>query len=117
METMTLKTMKGSVVHKIIAAVLEIMEKVSIPNLMDAKLQDDKENEDVWKMDFQKKDTNIDELLTIKNELGENFSVKISASAKSVLLISIEATSIDFISLLKRKENSQGTNRSNTENL
>lgn len=103
METKTLKSMKGSDIHKIIAAVLEIMEKVNVPNLVDAKLQTDKEDESIWKMDFQKKETNLDELTTIKNELGSNFSVNISSNSKS-LLISVVAKSDDFISLLEKKQ-------------
>ena len=42
METLTLKEINGSEIHKIIAAVLEIMEKLNVPNLVDAKLQTDK---------------------------------------------------------------------------
>lgn len=103
METLTLKEMKGSDIHKIIAAVLEIMEKVNVPNLVDAKLQIDKDDEGVWKMDFQKKDTNLDELTTIKNELGKNFSVNISTSGKNVL-ISVVARGNDFIALLEKKQ-------------
>lgn len=103
METLTLKEMKGSDIHRIIAAVLEIMEKVNVPNLVDAKLQAGKEDESVWKMDFQKKDTNLDELTTIKNELGKNFSVNISASGKNVL-ISVVAPGSDFITLLEKKQ-------------
>ena len=102
METMTLKTMKGSDIHRIIAAVLEIMEQVNVPNLVDAKLQADKEDESVWKIDFQKKETNLDELTPIKNELGKNFSVNISANNKNVL-ISVVANSNDFVTLLEKK--------------
>lgn len=101
METLTLKEINGSEIHKIIAAVLEIMEKLNVPNLVDAKLQTDKEDEGIWKMDFQKKDTNLDELITIKNELGKNFSINISASGKSVL-ISVVASGNDFVALLDK---------------
>ena len=103
METLTLKEMKGSDIHKIIAAVLEIMEKVNVPNLVDEKLQTDKENEGVWKMEFQKKETNLDELTTIKNELGKNFSVNISASGKNIL-ISIVAPGTDFMTLMEKRQ-------------
>lgn len=106
METMTLKTMKGSDVHRIIAAVLDIMEKVNVPNMADAKLQPEKENGNLWKMEFQKKETNFDELNTIKNELGKNFFVKISVTGKN-LLISVIATSDDFVSLIQKKGNEQ----------
>lgn len=101
METLTLKEINGSEIHKIIAAVLEIMEKLNVPNLVDAKLQTDKEDEGIWKMDFQKKDTNLDELITIKNELGKNFSINISVSGKSVL-ISVVASGNDFVALLDK---------------
>ncbi len=98
-----MKSMKGSDIHRIIAAVLEIMEKVNVPNLGDAKLQPDRDDESVWKMDFQQKDTNLEELNTIRNELGKNFSVKISALGKNVL-ISIIAPGSDFITLLEKKQ-------------
>ena len=115
METITLKTMKGSDIHRIIAAVLEIMEKVNVPNLVDAKLQAEKEDGNVWKMDFQKKETNFDELTTIKNELGKNFFINISVSGKNVL-ISVVATSADFISLIQKKGGDQIQSRALFDN-
>ena len=111
METVTLKEMKGSDIHKIIAAVLEIMEKVNVPNLVDAKLQTDKEDESVWKMDFQKKETDLEELTTIKNELGKNFLLKISASGKNIL-ISVVSQGTDFIALLDKKQHEALPSRS-----
>lgn len=115
METLTLKQMKGSDIHRIIAAVLEIMEKVNVPNLVDVKLQADKEDENIWKMDFQKKETNLDELTTIKNELGKNFSVNITTSGKSVL-IGVVAPGKDFIALLERKQSEGIPSRSMFDN-
>lgn len=115
MET-TLKTMKCSDVHRIIAAVLEIMEKVNVPNLVDAKLQTEKEDENLWKMDFQKKETNFKELNTIMNELGTNFSVNISVTGKN-LLISVIAKSEDFFSLIQKKGGEQMTSRNMFDNI
>lgn len=116
METTTLKTMKGSDVHRTIAAVLDIMEKVNVPNMADAKLQPEKENGNLWKMEFQKKETNFNELNNIKNELGKNFFVKISATGKN-LLISVIATSADFVSLIQKKGNEQIPTRNMFDNM
>lgn len=106
METKTLNQLKGSENHKIIAAVLEIMEKVNIDTQIEAKLQQKKEDEQNWKMDFLKKDTNLTELNGIKQELGKNFTVTLTAKDSKNLLISVEAPAADFISLLQRKQSS-----------
>lgn len=106
METKTLKQMKGSEVHRIVAAVLEVMEKAEFDTSVDVTLQqaDTKENEpERWKMVFQKKNTTLDELNVIKVELGKNFRIAIGAKDKSALLVSIEAPANDFIVLAERK--------------
>lgn len=65
METKTLKQMKGSEVHRIVAAVLEVMEKAQFDTSVDVALQlaDAKEDgSENWKMVFQKRETSLDEL-------------------------------------------------------
>lgn len=117
METKTLNQMKASEVHRIVAAVLEVIEKANFEPQVDVALQvcdkkDDKEEQqERWKMVFLKKDTDLDELNAIKGELGNNFTVKIGTKDKAALLISIEAPSVDFISLLQKKHGSAATGR------
>lgn len=102
MEAVALKEMKGSNIHRIIAAVLEIVEKVNIQTNVDTKLVPDKDDENIWKMDFTKKETNLEELNTIKKELGNSFSVNISSKDKNVV-ISIVAPGSEFITLVQKK--------------
>lgn len=106
METKTLKQMKGSEIHRIVAAVLEVMEKAQFDTQVDVALQlaDTKEDgaED-WKMVFQKKETSLDELNGIKGELGKNFSVTIGTKDKTALLVIIKAPAGDFVALAQRK--------------
>lgn len=103
MEQKTLKQMKGSKVHKIVAAVLEVMEKAGFETQMDVKLQ---ETDDAgkWKMGFEKKNTDLNELNSIQRELGNNFAVFISPRNQTTILISIEAPTDDFIALIQSKE-------------
>ena len=109
METKTLKQMRASEIHRIVAAVLEVIEKAQFEPQVDVALQvcenkeADKEQPEKWKMVFMKKNTNLDELIAIKSELGSNFSVKIDAKDKTALSISIEAPSNDFVTLLNKK--------------
>ena len=106
METKTLKQMKGSEIHRIVAAVLEVMEKAQFDTQVDVALQladamdDGTEN---WKMVFQKKETSLDELNGIKGELGKNFSVTIGTKDKTALLVIIKAPAGDFVTLAQRK--------------
>lgn len=98
MEKVTLKEMKSSDYHRIVAQVLEIVEKTQFNPDRDVKIME-ADNEDIWKMVFQKKDTSLAELEDIKKQLGNNFLVNISAKDKTTLLISIEAPSDDFVRL------------------
>ena len=102
METVTLKQMRASEVHRIVAAVLEVMEKAQFEPKVDVELQEAGKPEN-WKMVFQKKNSNLDELNNIKNELGKNFNVCLEPKDKTTLTIIIEAPCEDFISLLKKK--------------
>ncbi len=102
METTELKMMKGSDIHRIIAAVMEIMEKVNIQPQVDAKLLPEKDDESIWKMDFIKKETSLDELVSIRKELGNNFKLKILAKEKNVV-ISVVANGADFINMMEKK--------------
>lgn len=102
METVTLKQMRASEVHRIVAAVLEVMEKAQFEPKVDVELQETDKPEN-WKMVFQKKCSNLNELNNIKNELGKNFNVCLEPKDKTSLTIIVEAPSEDFISLLKKK--------------
>lgn len=103
MEQKTLKQMKASEVHRIVAAVLEVMEKAQFEPQVDVTLEETKDSEK-WKMDFPKKTSTLQELKGIKEELGKNFDVIISAKSKDALIVSIEAQMSDFVSLLQREQ-------------
>ncbi len=106
METKTLNQMKGSEIHRIVAAVFEVIEKAQFEPQVDAKLQSAAKPEEGqperWKILFQKKNSNIDELNMIRKELGSSFSINLSAK-KDEMQICIEASSTDFITLLQKK--------------
>lgn len=101
MATVKINEMKGSEIHRIVAAVLETMEKAGFPSSVDVTLNEAKEPER-WKMIFQKGSSTLEELNVIKTELGENFQVKISPKDKQMLMIEVEAPQDDFIRLLER---------------
>jgi len=103
MEQKTLKQMKASEVHRIVAAVLEVMEKAQFEPSVDVTLEETKDPEK-WKMDFQKKSSSLQELKGIKEELGKNFNVNIFPKSKEALVVSIEAQMDDFVTLLHREE-------------
>ncbi len=98
MDKMKLEEMKSSDYHKIVAQVLEIVEKTQFNPDRNVEIKE-AGSPDIWKMVFQKKDTSLDELQGIMKQLGSNFIVNISAKDKNALLISIEAPSDDFIRL------------------
>lgn len=106
METKTLNQMKGSEIHRIVAAVFEVIEKAQFEPKVDATLQSTGKPEDGlperWRILFQKKSTTIDELNMIRKELGNDFTINLSVE-KGELKITIEASSNDFIALLQKK--------------
>lgn len=97
MET-TLKEMKSSDYYKIVAHVLEIVEKAKFNPDKDVKIMESETPEN-WKMVFQKSDTSLEEMQDIKKQLGGNFNLKVTPKDKNVLLINIEAPSGEFIRL------------------
>ncbi len=102
MEKSKLQQMRASEIHRIIAAVMEIMEKAKFEPKVNAELQEVKDT-DHWKMMFAKQNTSLDELTSIKNELGKNFGITIRPKDKENVFISVEAPVQDFMSLLQRK--------------
>ena len=98
MENKTLSEMKGSEIHRIVASVLEIMEKAGFSPQVDVKLQEPEEG--TWKMDFAKNNSNLDEMNNIKSELGINFNIDVYPKDAKHVLISIVAPSLDFITLI-----------------
>ena len=99
MEQMTLNAMKGSQIHRIVAAVLDIMEQAGFDTSVDVSLKESKEPEN-WMMTFEKSSTSLDELTGIKQKLGMNFRIGILAKGKDRLGINLEAKSGDFLALL-----------------
>lgn len=106
MEVKTLNQMKGSEIHRIVAAVFEVIEKAQFEPQVDAKLQasgkPEEDQPERWMILFQKKNSNLDELNMIRKELGSNFAINLSAK-KDEIQISIEASCTDFITLLQKK--------------
>lgn len=102
MEAKKLSELKGSEIHKIVAAVLEVMEKAGFESDVNVTLEETKE-ENVWSMVFNKKSCTLAELLRVKNELGENYEITILPPKKQAVFISIQAPSQDFINKLGGK--------------
>ncbi len=122
METKTLKQLKGSEVHSILAAVFEVMEMAQFEPQRDASImmaQEQKEEQpERWKVVFMKKNTSLDELNMVKRQLGGNFSVGIAAGTKqAALAISIEGRSTEFLGLLARKPFFSQTQQGATQHL
>lgn len=92
-----LKELKPSTIHRIVAAVLEIVEASNFTPQVDVNLQE-AEN-DQWKMVFQKNSTCLDELAKIKESLGKNFTINVSPKDKNSISISVEAPYDDFLQL------------------
>ena len=102
MEQTVLQAMKGSEYHKIIAAVLEIMEKAQFESNANVSLSEKKDS-DKWEMSFVKKSTDLDELLDIKTELGDNFNIRIEPGNNKQISICVEAPCEDFTKLIGAK--------------
>ena len=102
-----LKEMKSSDYYKIVAHVLEIVEKAGFNPDKDVKIMgsDTPEN---WKIVFQKHDTSLEEMQDIKKQLGGNFDLKVTPKDKSVLLINIEAPASEFIRLKDKNPKQTG---------
>ena len=101
MEKLTLSTMLGSDYHKIVAHVLEIVEKTQFKPSKDVEILETG-TEGIWKIVLPKKDTSLDELQSIKAQLGDSFKVNVAAKDKVSISISIEAPSDAFMQLLKK---------------
>lgn len=94
--------MKGSKYHKIVAAVLEVMEEALTTPQKDVNLQESGTPEE-WKMMFLKSGTTLDEMNGIKKQLGPNFRVQIMPRDKATISVIVQAPSIDFLALIKEK--------------
>ena len=93
--------MKGSERYKIVATVLEVMEKSGYDTNGGKCAIEETDNPDVWRMNFNKETINLDELSNTKKELGEKFNVRVLPLSRKKLTISIEATSEEFFNLIK----------------
>lgn len=102
-----LKEMKSSDYYKIVAHVLEIVEKAGFNPDKDVKIMDS-DTPEKWKMVFHKSDTSLEEMQDIKKQLGGNFDLKVTPKDKSVLLINIEAPSSEFIRLKDKNPKQTG---------
>jgi hypothetical protein len=101
MESKTLKEMKASEVCKITASVLEIIENAKFVTSMESRIQECADQPGRWKIVFQKDSTNLDELVSVKAQLGEHFAINVTPKDKTTLVVTIEADSKDFMALNK----------------
>lgn len=99
-ESKELKGLKASERYRITATVLEILEKAQFETQDDTRLQESV-SDGRWKMVVRKEETNLDELDSIRKELGAKFCVNVMPKDKSMLVISIEASTEDFKALIK----------------
>lgn len=99
METMKLEELKGSEKLKIQAAVLEILEKKNFALDRDLGIVESVEDPGKWVMAFQNKKCKLEELVNVKQILGEKFNVEITSKSKENFLFRIEAPSEEFMRL------------------
>ena len=101
MENKTLKEMKASEVHRITASVLEIIETAKFTPSVDTRIQECSEQPDKWSMVFLKEGVTLDELASVRGQLGEHFPINVTPKDKGMLHVTIEASSKDFVALIK----------------
>lgn len=99
METMKLEELKGSEKLKIQAAVLEIMEKKNFSLDRDLGIVESTEDSNQWIMAFTNKRCQLEELVSVKEVLGEKFNVEITSKSKENFLFRIEAPGEEFMRL------------------
>lgn len=91
--------LKRSEVLKIEAAIVEIMESAKFEVTNDVLMTVSKTS-GFCQMSFPKSVTSLEELNLIKEKLGKDFSITISAKDKSQIFVCIEAPEEAFISML-----------------
>lgn len=99
METKTLEELKGSEKLKIQAAVLEILETKNFSLDRDLGIIESVEDPGRWVMAFTNKRCQLEELVSVKEILGEKFNVEITSKSKENFLFRIEAPSEEFMRL------------------
>ena len=103
MATININEMKGSQIHRIVAAVLDVMEQAGFNTSARVDLKEVKDTEN-WMMTFEKNGTSLDELAGIRQNLGTDFQISILPRSKDRLDIRLEAKNAVFLSLLNKKE-------------
>jgi len=91
--------MRGSEKLKIQAAVLEIMEKKNFSLDRDLGIVESTEDSNQWIMAFTNKRCQLEELVSVKEILGEKFNVEITSKSKENFLFRIEAPKEEFMRL------------------
>lgn len=97
METKTLEELKGSEKLKIQAAVLEILETKNFSLDRDLGIVESTEDSNQWIMAFTNKRCKLEELVSVKQILGEKFNVEITSKSKENFLFRIEAPCEEFM--------------------
>ena len=99
MDKIKLEDLKGSEKLKIEAAVLEIMESENFALDKDLGIVQSSENPDNWIMAFGNKKCKFENLVNIRQILGQKFSVEITSKSKENFLFRIEAPGEEFVKL------------------
>ena len=99
MDKIKFDDLKGSEKLKIEAAVLEIMESENFALDKDLGIAQSSENPDNWIMAFGKKKCKLENLVNIRQILGQKFSVEITSKSKENFLFRIEAPGEEFVKL------------------
>lgn len=95
-----LEELKSSEHHKIIAVILEAMEKSGYDTKAQNTSIEEVEKTGVWKMTFTKEKLSLEDIVKTKESLGENFSLTILPKSRKEVYITIEAPGEAFISLI-----------------
>ncbi len=99
MEKIKLEDLKGSEKLKMEAAILEIMESENFTLDKDLSFTQSTENPDNWIMGFKNKSCKFENLVKIRQILGQKFSVEITSKSKENFLCRLEAPGEEFLRL------------------
>lgn len=112
-EKKQLQQMKASERFALLAEIMKVMEKAGFNPDFNVDIQ--QKDDTTWMMDFLKKETNLDELIKIKNELGQNFKVHLGV-VKTTIRVRIEAPVNDFMMFLEQKAKPSAATRTMFDN-
>lgn len=95
-----IKDLRRSELLRIEAAVVEVMEKAQFEVKGTLDFNPSRTNEGNYCMSFCKDKTDLQELMTIKENLGDDFDITVSGRDKTSVLVTVEAPEETFINML-----------------